>query len=203
MNKKELHKIAPTLSELSLKKSGFNVPNSYFNSIEDSVFAEIIASEINTEKPDFKTPEHYFNTLEDIVITKLNTQNLQLENNNTVPENYFNTLEDRVIDRLNKKPKVTKLKSITKYIAPIAIAASFLIIFLLNNNSREITFESIASAEIEEFIDLGHIDYDAESLTTVFPDIELDDNNFISSLSENDVLEYLNENDLEELFYEN
>ena len=48
-----------------------------------------------------------------------------------------------------------------------------------------------------------HIDYDAESLTTVFPDIELDDNNFISSLSENDVLEYLNENDLEELFYEN
>ena len=95
------------------------------------------------------------------------------------------------------------IKSITKYIAPIAIAASFLIIFLLNNNSREITFESIASKEIEEFIDLGHIDYDAESLTIIFPNIELDDNNFISSLSENDVLEYLNENDLEELFYEN
>ncbi len=174
MNKNELHNIAPILSELSLKESGFKVPNNYFNSIENAVFAEILASEINVEKPNFNTPE-----------------------------NYFNSLEDKVIDKINSKPKVISLKKITKYIAPIAIAASFLIIFLINKNSTNITFESIASSEIEEFIDLGNIDYDAESLAIIFPNVELDDTNFISSLSDSDVLEYLNENNLEELFYEN
>ncbi len=203
MNKNELHNIAPILSELSLKESGFKVPNNYFNSIENAVFAEILASEINVEKPNFNTPENYFNTFEDLVIAKLKTQSLQLENNNTVPENYFNSLEDKVIDKINSKPKVISLKKITKYIAPIAIAASFLIIFLINKNSTNITFESIASSEIEEFIDLGNIDYDAESLAIIFPNVELDDTNFISSLSDSDVLEYLNENNLEELFYEN
>ena len=35
MNKKELHKMAPLLSEISPKNSGFTVPDGYFNSVED------------------------------------------------------------------------------------------------------------------------------------------------------------------------
>jgi len=203
MNKKELHKIAPILSELSQKEPGFKVPNGYFNSVEDGVIAELNASKIKNNKSNFNVPENYFSTFEDEVVAKLKAQSFEIENNRKVPENYFNTLEDKVIAKINTKPKLITLNTVTKYFAPLAIAASFLIIFLLNNNSNNVTFESIASSEIEEFIHLGNIDYDAESLTTVFPDVEIDDSNFISSLSDNDVLEYLNENNLEELFFEN
>ena len=70
MDNKELHKIAPTLSKLKEKGTGFKVPNNYFNSIEQH-----LASEIELRKAfkttSFKTPENYFESVEDITIERL------------------------------------------------------------------------------------------------------------------------------------
>jgi len=203
MNKKEVHKIAPTLSKIVGKNHGFNVPDAYFNTVENGVFAEINASKINTDKTIYKTPDTYFESVEDLVVTKIKVGIFQKETSRSVPESYFETLEDTVFNRIKKTSKVSTLKKLSKYVAPIAIAASFLIIFILNSTSNNITFETLATSEIEEFIENGNINYDAESLASIFPEVTLEETNYISALSDSDVLNYLNENDLETLIIEN
>jgi len=203
MNKKEIHKIAPTLNTIAHKNHGFNVPNAYFNTIEDGLFAEINASKLNCDKTAYKTPNAYFKTIEDLVVTKLKAQTLKKEVTTAIPDGYFETLEDQVLTKINDTSKIRNLKIISKYVVPITIAASFLIIFLLNNTSKSITFEDLATSEIEEFIENGDINYDVESLALIFPEVTLDDTYYTSTLSDSDVLNYLNENDLETLILEN
>lgn len=203
MNKKEVHKIAPTLSKIGHKKHGFSVPDTYFNTIEDGVLAEINTSKINLDKRNYKVPDNYFKNIEDTIISKLKVQALEKAATNAVPEDYFETLEDRVLDKINDTSKVKTLKRISKYIAPIAIAASFLLIFLLKNTPSTITFDDLTTTEIEDFIDNDMLYYDAESIALVFPEVTLEDTNFISTLSDSEVENYLNENDLESLLLEN
>lgn len=204
MKTKELHKIAPTLSKIITKESGFQVPKNYFDTIEDNVLAEIITSKFNKDSANrnFKTPENYFETLEDLVITKLKVQAYNHKKDISIPENYFDTIEDQVFAQLKRKSKIITLKKAIKYVIPIAIAASFLLIFLLKNNSNTVTFESIASSEIEAFIESGNIEYDAESLILAFPNIELETSEFISTLSDSEVINYLNNHDLDDYIYE-
>ncbi len=203
MNKKEVHKIAPNLSKIGNKKHGFSVPDTYFNTIEDGVLAEINTSKIILDKTNYKIPDNYFNNVEDTIISKLKIEALEKEATNSIPEGYFETLEDRVLEKIKETSKVKTLKRISKYIAPIAIAASFLLVFLLNNTPNTITFNDLTTTEIEEFIDNDMLYYDAESIALVFPDVTLEDTNFISTLSDTEVENYLNENDLESLLLEN
>ncbi|MEX1382213.1 hypothetical protein [Lutibacter sp.] len=196
--------MAPTQSKIAYKNHGFNVPDAYFNTVEDGVFAEINALKINIDKTVYKTPDSYFETVEDLVVAKLKAQTLQKEVTNSIPKGYFETLEDNVFNKIKEETsKVRTLKNISKYAVPITIAASFLIIFMLNSTSNNITFETLATSEIEEFIENGNINYDAESLASIFPEVTLEYTNYISTLSDSDVLNYLNENDLETLIIEN
>ena len=203
MNKKELHKMAPLLSEISPKNSGFTVPDGYFNSVEDGIIAEIVTHNLNKSTNEFKTPENYFENLEDVVIAKLKVETLSESAQNSVPDNYFETFEDNVLSKLNSKPKVISIKKVTKYLIPIAAAASFLLIFLLNNNSNSVTFESLASTEIEEWIDNGLVDLDPYQMANIYSDVEID-NNFISEkISENDIEDYLYKENIELLLIDN
>ncbi|WP_299523155.1 hypothetical protein [uncultured Lutibacter sp.] len=206
MKRKDLHKIAPKLSEISLEKVGFEIPENYFDSIEDAVIAELKSENLlkkETEKT-FKTPENYFNSIEDIVLAKLKAAAIQNNTESTIPKNYFDTLEDQVLSKIKTTPKVISLKSrFIKFVVPIGIAASLLLFFVLNNNSAPLTFESLASSEIETWIDNGNIDIDALSIASIYPEIELKSDIYSSSLSDDEVLEYLNDEDLENLIYEN
>lgn len=206
MKKKYLHKIALKLSEISLKKSGFEIPSNYFETIEDAVIAKLKADKLpikDTQNP-FIVPENYFNSIEDLVITKLKSEALNTENSNTLPKNYFETLENKVITKIKTTPKVISLKSrFIKFATPITIAASLLFIFILNNTSTNVTFESLASSEIENWIDNGGIDIDALTIASLYPEIELNDEIYSDSFSDEEVLEYLYQEDLENILYEN
>ncbi len=176
MNKKELHKIAPKLSEISLHKTGFEIP------------------------------ENYFDSLEDIVIAKLKAEALQnnVENAAEITDNYFSSVEDTISAKIKSNSKVISLKNkFTRIAAPLAIAASLLLIFMLNNNSQNITFDSLASSDIENWIDNGGIDIDAYSIASIYPEIELTNDMYSDTLSDDEVLDYLYEEDLEDIIYEN
>jgi len=206
MKKEDVHKIIPELSEISLKKTGFELPENYFETVEDTVIAtlktENLQNKINSKT--FKTPDNYFDSIEDIVLAKLKAEALQNKNNSQIPENYFETLETKVISEIKTAPKVISLKTkLTKFIAPIAIAASLLLVFVLNNNSTTVSFESLAVTDIESWIDNGSIDIDALSIASIYPDIELDTKIYSVSLTDEEVLDYLYEENLEELIYEN
>lgn len=180
MKNKELHKIAPTLSKLKKKGTGFNVPNNYFNTIEEHLINEftIRNSTKNTSKVAFNTPE-----------------------------NYFETIEENVFQKLKEKEKQTNVISIKQRLAkiwiPIVAAASILLVFTLTTNSNNTSFESIATAEIENWIENGQVDIDAYQLASIYNDIEIDDSFIHETISDNDLMDYLNEENIEQLILEN
>lgn len=204
MKKQKLHKVAPILSSIS-KKSGFKVPNAYFETLEVDVLSKIKAQELNSkiDKNSFKTPEAYFNSVEDIVIAKLKAESLQQNKNANVPDSYFDTIEASVISKLKTPKKVISLKTVSKYLAPIAVAASLLLIFTLNINKKTITFESLATSDIEQFIDYGMVDIDTQTLASTFSDIEIKTEELDLLLSDTEVLNYLTDEDLETFIYTN
>lgn len=204
MKKHKLHKVAPILSKLS-KKSGFKAPNDYFDAVEDAVFSKINeeAFELKIHKNTFKTPANYFDTIEDVVLTRLKAESIQNKNESQMPADYFDTIEDKVMAQLKEPKKTITLHTFTKYIAPIAIAASLLLIFVLNSNPKEVSFDSLATSEIEQLIEDGVLDIDTDLITASFSDVELQTEEFNSFISDNEALEYLSDEDLEILLYEN
>lgn len=204
MKKHKLHKVAPTLSTIS-KESGFKVPHDYFDAVEDAVFSTIKEEEFEGEisKNTFKTPKKYFDTVEDLVITRLKAESIQNQKDSQMPADYFDTIEDKVMVQIKEPKKTITLNTFTKFIAPIAIAASLLLIFILNSTPKQVTFESLATSEIEQLIDEGIIDIDTDLVTATFTDVELQTEEFNSFISDNEALEYLSDEDLEILLYEN
>jgi len=204
MNQEELHKIAPTLS-LIPKTSSFEVPEYYFDEVENTVLSKwkLDALDLKKDTSIFKTPANYFDNLETVVISKLKAEKAQLEQENRIPKDYFETIEDRVFETLKSERKTISIKTIGKFLAPIAIAASLLLIFMLNSTNETVTFDSLATAEIEQFIDYGMIDIDEQTLARAFDDLEYQTEELITSLSDNETLEYLYDEDLEIIMYEN
>lgn len=204
MKKHKLQKVAPTLSKVS-KKSGFKVPNDYFDGVEDVILSKIKEEEIENkiDKDSFKTPDAYFDTIEDVVLAKLKAESVQNEQESQMPSDYFDTVEDNVMVKIKESKKVISLKTVAKYIAPIAIAASFLLIFVLNSSPEKVTFDSLAASEIEQLIEEGIVDIDTDLVTATFTDVELQTEEFNAFFSESEALDYLTDEDLEMLLYEN
>ena len=77
----------------------------------------------------FKIPGNYFQELEHSLIE--NTKAIKVEKSLSTPKNYFNTLEKEILKKTypEKKP-LFNVRRIT--ISFISIAASFLILFILN-----------------------------------------------------------------------
>ncbi|MBN4082823.1 hypothetical protein JYT50_00390 [bacterium AH-315-A23] len=175
MRKEDLHKIAPELS---------NIPR---------------------DTTRFELPENYFDAFEDIVIARLKAEIIQNDHENVkLPENYFDSIEATVLTKIETSPTIISLRSrIVKFAVPIAIAASLLLFFMLNDDSNTVTFDSLALSEIENWIDNGTIDIDASSIASIYPEIELNNDYVSSSISDNEVLEYLYEEDLEEIMNDN
>jgi len=206
MKKEDLHKIAPILSEISLNNNGFEIPENYFKTIEDSVIAKLKTEKLPKEREHnpFKTPENYFETIEDIIITKLKAEAIHGKSNTSIPEKYFDSIEETVLTKIKDKTALISLRNkLTKIIAPLAIAASLLLLFMLKNDSNKITFDSLASTEIEDWINNGSIDIDASSIISLYPEIELNNEMLSINISDDEILEYLYKEDLDEIIYEN
>jgi hypothetical protein len=206
MKKNKLHKLAPLLSKNTFKNSALEIPANYFDSIEDAVLAKIKARELKKISRDqiFETPENYFDNVDAIIIAKLKAEALQNSITDTIPKPYFDAIEDVVLHKIKTNSRILSLKNNTiKYAAPFAIAASILLLVILNSSKKTITFDSIATSDIEASIDDGLIDIDADNLVTIFSDIELNESDLIASLSDDEVLDYLSNEDLDEIMYEN
>ena len=205
MEKNKLHIIAPILSEISLKGTGFEIPQNYMSAVEENVISELMLQKKYQKETSstFKLPENYFDEIEDVVLAKLKTEIVKNKDPYNLPDNYFDTIEDRVLNKMRADKKVFSIKKITAYLAPIAIAASLLLIFILNTNKKTITFDSLATAEIEQFIDNGNVDINSESLALAFSSVEIPTNIMRTLISEEEVIDYLYTEDLEAIIYEN
>ena len=76
MEKNKLHSIAPILSEISLKGTGFEIPQNYMSAVEETVISELMLQKKCQKETSstFKLPENYFDEIEDVVLAKLKTE---------------------------------------------------------------------------------------------------------------------------------
>jgi len=164
---------------------------------------------LNTEnnklrKNPFEIPNGYFDSVEDIVLAKLKAEAMNKVNSSSVPDGYFETFEETVISEIKtSKPKVISLKSrVVKIMAPIAITASLLLVFILSSDNQLYTFEDLTSSDIEQWIENEDITFDEIELALVIEDSDLSGFEHSSKYSDEELLEYLNESDLELLNFE-
>jgi len=176
MKTDKLKNIAPNLSTLKLKSEPFLLPNGALNEVEISVLAEILESKLKSGK---------------------GTQNLFKVN-----ENYFENFEQKVISKLknetaNKEVKVISLRlRVIKISATIAFAASVALFLIFNQQqNNDLSFDSLALSEIEEWINQDKLELDPYQITAVFAETELQSNLLNSSINEDVLEEFLkNEN---------
>ncbi len=160
----------------------------------------------------FKTPEGYFDSFHDRLMDKIKQQEGEMEDSIipksdgfAIPEGYLESLPEKVLSKLDiKEPKVIQLKSYKKiYYSAAAIAAVFLLIFGLNwKTTTPVTFEDLASAEIDAYFEDTELGFSSYELAEVVVIDELSADDMLENqLEEENILEYLDENveDIEDL----
>jgi hypothetical protein len=158
----------------------------------------------NLQKKPFKVPNGYFDTVENIVLAKLKAEVMNKGNTSAVPEGYFESIDNNILAEIKQpKTKVISLKSrMVKIIAPIAVAASLLLVVVLSTNKQHYTFEDLTSNDIEQFIETETITFDEVELAMVIDDEDLSEFEHSSTYSNEEILEYLNDSDIEFLNFE-
>lgn len=183
------------LDILKEKGTGFSVPKGYFDDIENTIVSKIVTEKLPA-KDGFTTPQDYFTSVEDSVFEKVT--------NESVPKRYFETLEDRVFEKIQKEkqPKIISLNSrIRKFWLPLTIAASLLVIVMLQyNTSTKTLTPKIASTEVDALIEDDYIDLNSYEIAEVFNDVSLTENETEEEL---DALDYINGTEIESLILEN
>lgn len=165
------------------KRNSFNIPEGYFENFNDRLMDRI--KEEETGKAESLIPKN---------------------DGFTVPDGYFNKVTPAVLSKtLEKETKVVPLKSNWSfYYGAAAVAAMFILIFSLTrkSSSESISFDDLASTEIEAYFDNNTLGMTSYEIATIIPieDVSLDDV-LNDVLEESSILEYLDENveDIEDL----
>ena len=155
----------------------------------------------------FKTPEGYFEGLTGKIMDKLSEEERPIPENEGfgVPEHYFDSLNERIKDRLEpKETKVVQLHSYRRYwIAAASIAAIFLLAVLIPWKGTETTsFDALASAEIEAYLDEGNVEFSSYELAEFIPEENLEESMMLEErVEEENIMDYLDDaiDDIDEL----
>lgn len=158
----------------------------------------------------FKTPEGYFDSFNERLWDKIAKEESIIPKNDGfgLPEDYFKDLNDRISSKLDEnEPKVIALKSYKKfyYVAASIAAIAILTIAFNWSNQSQLSFEDLASTEIDAYFDTTDIKLSTYEIAEVISIDELELNNIFENKLDNEhLLEYLDENisNIEELDYE-
>lgn len=202
MKREKLEHIAPKLYQLKKAGSGFEIPEGYFESVENlvgylSVANDLPANDLN----EFSIPDSYFESFEDVVTARLKAESMNKNAEFELAQDYFDSLEDRVVLRLKKSRSIFKKRVLRKIAAPIAIAASFLLLFSIFNNSP-LGIDDLDTSDLEDWI-TSESYLETEQLLVVFENTDLDDISLSNSVSNEAILDYLEHEQLDEFLYDN
>ncbi|MCM4160621.1 hypothetical protein FHG64_18530 [Antarcticibacterium flavum] len=159
-----------------------------------------------SQKSGFQVPENYFQDLEDRIMNKVTNDESSLEylkgqSGFVVPQDYFEQFEGKVIDKLGldtPDKKVIPLWKKKKFYYTTAVAAVFIAIIstvLFNPVLPDYTMENIELAAFEEYIDRGYIDLNFNEISAFITEEGYAGDSFnTAELSDEEMLDYLNEN---------
>ena len=194
--KKELEQLAPTLAALP-KQNPFAVPENYFETLTEDIFAETTAVPAFPEAEAFKVPENYFDNLADEILGKVTNEQEQQQ-------------------QLKKRKVVPISTFIKRAIAVAAVLAWAVVAFFIwqENQTVEQQLAQLSQEEIQAYL-ADRLELIDESLLTdqldendvqqlkekkdlpevVQPAVEEEDvQQQLQNLSEDDIEEYLLDN---------
>lgn len=150
------------------KKTGFSIPNTYFDNLGLDLNATFAERSIPKKKV-FSTPDLYFDTLEDSILDK--------------------------VKPLEKPVKVVTLKERFYKIIPAAIAASLALFISLNYFTKiksEINFDNLAQSDIETWFLENSNEMTSDDIATF---VYIEDNNVndfeYTDITGNDIEDYI------------
>lgn len=191
-------------------KTGFTIPDNYFNNLEGKVLKQLSIKKNETALPlktGFTTPTSYFTNLEEKLLHKISVkEDTKKETGFIAPDDYFDNLDGEILHKITAtETKVIKLfsKKQLLYVASIA-AVGILSLFIINpNNSNLPTFEDIEYAAFEEYLNTEDLDISGLELAELY-EIDTNDLNNISFLSIDDenILDYLSDETTSDDYYD-
>ncbi|AVR46685.1 hypothetical protein C7S20_16205 [Christiangramia fulva] len=159
------------------------------------------------QKSGFKVPDNYFEELEDKLMLRITEENsAELPSVNSgfkAPDGYFENLEDRILARQNSKGRLISLFKKENLYYAAAVAAIFVLMwfspFDRNSATNQITWDDLEIATIEDYIvegyEMGYIEMDASEFSNYFLENgKLVDDSDFENVSSDAVIDYLEEN---------
>jgi hypothetical protein len=155
-------------------------------------------------KSGFKVPENYFDNFEKRIFNKIEPETLPKETGFKAPDGYFDSLEDTLLQRLNAEEKPQKVISLNSretwiYLTAIAACLAIIVSMLIRDESIVKQLDSLKTASIENYIEEGYLDLESYEVLALLDDEDLTNMNFESDIFSEELLEnYLLENSIEE-----
>ena len=155
-------------------------------------------------KSGFKVPENYFDNFEKRIFNKIESETLPKETGFKVPDGYFDSLEDTLLQRLNAEEKPQKVISLNSrktwiYLTAIAACLTIILSILIKDESIVKQMDLLKTASIENYIEEGYLDLESYEVLALLDDEDLTNINFESDIFSEELLEdYLLENSIEE-----
>ena len=151
----------------------------------------------NIKNSGFKVPQNYFEGLEDSILAEAKLKSIVNDSGFKTPEGYLDNFEVLI----KKETKVISIFSRKNILAVSSIAAALILFFSLNlfNNST-LSINDLETTTVDNYIldetEIG-------DLTSLFQDIELNENQFIDySISDETLDSYLETDDFNDLYSE-
>ncbi len=159
------------------------------------------------KKTGFSLPENYFEEMEEAFFSSETTVVISKENIFKTPANYFDTVEENILTKLKVAPKEVKVISLYKKVLdfiPIAAAASVLLFIGLNylTYSSKDSFNTITQADIASWYENGYGNTDINELAIILEPSDFEDN-ILPLINDENLEDYLNTIDSSTLINEN
>lgn len=159
--------------------------------------------DLHNIKSGFKVPDNYFQDFEHRFMDRIaeldNEHSLPGNNPFKVPDNYFAQFEDRFNERLKSEPKEVKViplfrRKAFSYVASVAAVLLVIITSVVLNPESDVTFKDLDVVAVENYL-LETLDMSNPEDALLLSDQDAFLATSIGNTIDNDaVLEYLNEN---------
>lgn len=148
----------------------------------------------NIKKTGFKVPQDYFNNLDDDLFTIAKLKNEVNKTGFSAPNNYFNTLEASIFNKISKTQQPSKIISIFSkknlvYVSSIAAAVILLFSLTLFNNQNT-NWNTLDVDTVENYI--LNEDLTSYDIANLFADEDFNIENFVNhDFEEENIESYL------------
>ncbi|WP_027138728.1 hypothetical protein [Gaetbulibacter saemankumensis] len=150
----------------------------------------------------FKVPENYFDTLEDYLVDEIKLKTQTTNQGFKVPDNYFDTLEDSILTQITKTKKTRVISIINKkqlaYLS--GIAAAIVILFSITFNNKNTVWSNLDIDTVENYLINENI-VDSYEIASLLSDDDIDDFSPVNlEIDSEDLQDFIFENiDLEDI----